>query len=261
MNLFDSHSHLNDEKFDNDREKVIKEIYESGVTNFITAGYSVESSKKALEIANKYDFIYTTTGISPNDIPQTEEELWKQLAEIEQIAKENNKKVRAIGEIGLDYYWNIENKELQRKAFIEQIKIANKLNLPIVIHTREAVMDTLEILKQNPVNKKGVFHCCPFNRELVKEALKLGFYISIAGPVTFKNSKNAPEIIDMIPIDRMLIETDSPYLAPEPVRGTRNDSRNVKYTAQKIAELKGLTLEEVAEATYRNAEKLYNIEE
>jgi TatD DNase family protein len=112
-----------------------------------------------------------------------------------------------------------------------------------------------------PVNKKGVFHCCPFNRELVKEALKLGFYISIAGPVTFKNSNNAPEIIDMIPIDRMLIETDSPYLAPEPVRGTRNDSRNVKYTAQKIAELKGLTLEEVAEATYRNAEKLYNIEE
>ena len=109
-------------------------------------------------------------------------------------------------------------------------------------------MDTLEILKQNPVNKKGVFHCCPFNRELVKEALKLGFYISIAGPVTFKNSKNAPEIIDMIPIDRMLIETDSPYLAPEPVRGTRNDSRNVKYTAQKIAELKGLTLEEVAKA-------------
>ena len=135
------------------------------------------------------------------------------------------------------------------------------MNLPIAIHTREAVMDTLEILKQNPVNKKGVFHCCPFNRELVKEALKLSFYISIAGPVTFKNSKNAPEIIDMIPIDRMLIETDSPYLAPEPVRGTRNDSRNVKYTAQKIAELKGLTLEEVAEATYRNAEKLYNIEE
>ena len=142
MNLFDSHSHLNDEKFDNDREEVIKKICESGVTNFITAGYSVESSKEALEIANKYDFIYTTAGISPNDIPQTEEELWKQLAEIEQIAKENDKKVRAIGEIGLDYYWNTENKELQKIAFIEQIKIANKLDLPIQIHTREAVMDT-----------------------------------------------------------------------------------------------------------------------
>ena len=188
------------------------------------------------------------------------DELRKLIIEYKRGKKEKDKLV-GIGEIGLDYYWNKENKEIQKYAFIEQIKLANELNLPIAIHTREAVMDTLEILKQNPVNKKGVFHCCPFNRELVKEALKLGFYISIAGPVTFKNSKNAPEIIDMIPIDRMLIETDSPYLAPEPVRGTRNDSRNVKYTAQKIAELKGLTLEEVAEATYRNAEKLYNIEE
>ena len=257
MNLFDSHSHLNDEKFDNDREKVIKEIYESGVTNFITAGYSVESSKKALEIANKYDFIYTTAGISPNDIPQTEEELWKQLAEIEQIAKENNKKVRAIGEIGLDYYWNTENKELQKIAFIEQIKIANKLNLPIVIHTREAVMDTLQILKENKVIKTGVFHCCPQNRELIKEGLKLGFYISFAGPTTFKNSKNAPEIIKMVPLDKMLIETDSPYLSPEPFRGKRNDSRNVKYIAQKIAEVKQIPLEEVAKATYNNAEKIF----
>ena len=135
MGLFDSHSHLNDEKFDEDREKTIDEIVKSGVTNFITAGYSVESSKKAIEIAKKYDFIYTTAGVSPNDIPQDEDELWKQLAEIENIAK-NNSKVLAIGEIGLDYYWNTENKELQKLAFIEQIKIANKLNLPIVIHTR-----------------------------------------------------------------------------------------------------------------------------
>ena len=256
MNLFDSHSHLNDEKFDNDREKVIKEIYESGVTNFITAGYSVESSKKALEIANKYDFIYTTTGISPNDIPQTEEELWKQLAEIEQIAKENNKKVRAIVEIGLDYYWNIENKELQRKAFIEQIKIANKLNLPIVIHTREAVMDTLQILKENKVINTGVFHCCPQNRELIKEGLKLGFYISFAGPITFKSSKNAVEMINLVPNDRILIETDSPYLAPEPVRGTRNTPANVKFVAQKIAEAKGLSLEEVEKMTFQNTKRI-----
>ena len=240
MNLFDSHSHLNDEKFDNDREEVIKKICESGVTNFITAGYSVESSKEALEIANKYDFIYTTAGISPNDIPQTEEELWKQLAEIEQIAKENDKKVRAIGEIGLDYYWNTENKELQKIAFIEQIKIANKLDLPIQIHTREAVMDTLQILKENKVTKAGIFHCCPQNRELIKEGLKLGFYISFAGPITFKNSKNAVEMINLVPNDRILIETDSPYLAPEPVRGTRNTPANVKFVAQKIAEAKML---------------------
>ncbi len=255
MGLFDSHSHLNDEKFDEDREKTIDEIVKSGVTNFITAGYSVESSKKAIEIAKKYDFIYTTAGVSPNDIPQDEDELWKQLVEIENIAK-NNSKVLAIGEIGLDYYWNTENKELQKLAFIEQIKIANKLNLPIVIHTREAVMDTLQILKENKVENTGIFHCCPQNRELIKEGLKLGFYISFAGPITFKNSKNAVEMINLVPNDRILIETDSPYLAPEPVRGTRNTPSNVKFVAQKIADVKGLTLENVEKITFENTKRI-----
>lgn len=259
MGLFDSHSHLNDEKFDEDREEQIKKIRESGVSNFITAGYSVESSKKALEIAKKYDFIYTTAGVSPNDIPQTEEELWKQLAEIEKIVEKNKEKICAIGEIGLDYYWNTDNKELQKKAFIEQIKIANKYNLPIVIHTREAVMDTLQILKENKVTKTGVFHCCPQNRELIKEGLKLGFYISFAGPITFKNSKNAEEMINLVPNDRILIETDSPYLAPEPVRGTRNTPANVKYIAQKIADVKGLTLEEVEKITFENTKNILYI--
>ena len=255
MGLFDSHSHLNDEKFDEDREKTIDEIVKSGVTNFITAGYSVESSKKAIEIAKKYDFIYTTAGVSPNDIPQDEDELWKQLAEIENIAK-NNSKVLAIGEIGLDYYWNTENKELQKIAFIEQIKIANKLDLPIQIHTREAVMDTLQILKENKVKNTGIFHCCPQNRELIKEGLKLGFYISFAGPITFKNSKNAVEMINLVPNDRILIETDSPYLAPEPVRGTRNTPSNVKFVAQKIADVKGLTLENVEKITFENTKRI-----
>ena len=259
MGLFDSHSHLNDEKFDEDREEQIKKIRESGVSNFITAGYSVESSKMALEIAKKYDFIYTTAGVSPNDIPQTEEELWKQLAEIEKIVEKNKEKICAIGEIGLDYYWNTDNKELQKKAFIEQIKIANKYNLPIVIHTREAVMDTLQILKENKVTKTGVFHCCPQNRELIKEGLKLGFYISFAGPITFKNSKNAEEMINLVPNDRILIETDSPYLAPEPVRGTRNTPANVKYIAQKIADVKGLTLEEVEKITFENTKNILYI--
>ena len=259
MGLFDSHSHLNDEKFDEDREEQIKKVCESGVSNFITAGYSVESSKKALEIAKKYDFIYTTAGVSPNDIPQTEEELWKQLAEIEKIVEKNKEKICAIGEIGLDYYWNTDNKELQKKAFIEQIKIANKYNLPIVIHTREAVMDTLQILKENKVTKTGVFHCCPQNRELIKEGLKLGFYISFAGPITFRNSKNAEEMINLVPNDRILIETDSPYLAPEPVRGTRNTPANVKYIAQKIADVKGLTLEEVEKITFENTKNILYI--
>lgn len=256
MKFFDSHAHLNDEKFDEDREEIIEKIHREGIEKFITAGYSIESSKKAIELCKKYEYMYPICGISPNDIPQTEDELWKELAEIEQIIKTDTV---AVGEIGLDYYWNKENKELQKLAFIEQIKIANKLQLPIVIHTREAVMDTIEILKQNPVTKKGIFHCCPLNRELVKEALKLGFYISFAGPVTFKNSKNADEIINLVPNDKMLIETDSPYLSPEPLRGRRNDPRNVKLTAQKIADVKGLSLEEVANITYENAMRIFEI--
>lgn len=256
MEFFDSHAHLDDEKFNEDREELILEIKKAGITKFISAGYSLEGSIRAIELSKKYDFIYPTCGISPNDIPQTEEELWKNLVKIEELIKENSKIV-AVGEIGLDYYWEKENKEMQKLAFIEQIKIANKYDLPIVIHTREAVMDTLEILKENPVNKKGIFHCCPLNRELVKEALKLEFYISFAGPITFKNSKNANEIIEMVPNDKMLIETDSPYLSPEPLRGRRNDPRNVKYIAQKIADVKNMTIEEVAKQTYENAEKIY----
>lgn len=258
MGFFDSHSHLNDEKFEEDRDKIIKEIYEAGTTNFITAGYSVQSSKKAIEIANKYEFIYTTAGVSPNDIPQSEQELWKQLDEIKIIAK-NSKKVLAIGEIGLDYYWNTDNKELQKLAFIEQIKIANKLDLPIVIHTREAIMDTLQILKENEVLNKGVFHCCPQNRELIKEALKLGFYISFAGPITFKSAKNAVEMINLVPNDRILIETDSPYLAPEPVRGTRNTPINVKFVAEKIASAKGIDIEIVKKMTVENTKRIFKI--
>lgn len=258
MELFDSHAHLDDEKFNEDREKLIQQIREAGVSKLISAGYSLEGSKRAIDLSNQYDFIYATCGISPNDIPQTEEELWIMLDEMKKIVKQN-KKIVAIGEIGLDYYWNQENKELQKLAFIRQIELANELKLPIVIHTREAVMDTIGILKQHEAVFKGVFHCCPLNRELVKEALRLGFYISFAGPVTFKNSKNADEIIHMVPSEKMLIETDSPYLSPEPLRGRRNDSRNVKYIAQKIAEIKGIEVEEIARITYQNAEKIFDI--
>lgn len=295
MKFFDSHAHLDDEKFNEDREELIEKIYQDGIEKFVSAGYSLESSKRAIELSKKYNFIYATCGISPNDIPQTEEELWKSIEQVRKMLQEEkektcknssdtnniensiedascenlngieenkqkpNKKLVAVGEIGLDYYWQQDNKELQKKAFIEQIKIANEFELPIVIHTREAVMDTLEILKQNPVIKKGIFHCCPLNRELVKEALKLDFYISFAGPVTFKNSKNADEIISMVPNERMLIETDSPYLSPEPLRGRRNDPRNVKLTAGKVASVKGLSIEEVAQITYENAMRIFEI--
>ena len=259
LQFFDSHAHLDDEKFNTDREKLIPEIYNSGITKFVSCGYNVESSLKAIELSKKYSYIYCTVGISPNDL-STEYE--REVEKVERILKnELNKdsKIVAIGEIGLDYHYDID-RNWQKNAFIKQIEIANKFNLPIVIHTREAVMDTIEILKQHPVNKKGIFHCCPFNRELIKEALNLGFYISIAGPITFKNSKNAEEIANLIPLDKMLIETDSPYLAPEPVRGTRNDPRNVKYTAQKIAEFRNMNIAEIAKATYNNAKTIFSIE-
>ena len=260
MEFFDSHSHYNDEKFNEDREQVIKETYEAGVTKFVCAGYNIDSSVFSLEISKKYEFIYSICGISPNDIPQSEQQLWKDIAEISKIVKDNkSKKLVAIGEIGLDYYWNKDNKELQKQAFIKQIELANELELPIVIHSRDASVDTLDIIRNNKVEKSGIFHCCQLNQELVRQALELGYYISFAGPITFKNSKNAPEIIKMVPMDRILIETDSPYLSPEPNRGKRNDCRNVKYVAQKIADVKEITVEEVAQKTYGNAIRIFNI--
>ena len=251
--MIDSHAHLQDEKFDN-VEKLIQNAINAGVNKIICASSSLKTSKQALEIAKKFDGVFATVGIHPEEALE-----WDENAKEELRGLAKNKKVVAIGETGLDYCYEFCSRTQQKLAFKEQIKLANELELPIVIHTREAVMDTIEILKNNTVNKKGVFHCCPFNRELVKEALKLDFYISIAGPVTFKNSKNAEEIINMIPLNRILIETDSPYLAPEPLRGTRNDSRNVKYIAQKISDIKNVELEEVAKVTYKNAENIFNI--
>ncbi len=264
MKLFDSHAHLDDAKFNEDRLEIIEKCKKENNTNFVTVGYSLSSTKQAIELA-KANNLYATCGISPNDIPQTEEELLKQLQELEQIVetalKEKQQIVLAIGEIGLDYYWNKENKELQQEAFIKQIEMANKFDLPITIHTREAVDDTLKILRAHVVKHKGIFHCCPHNVELVKQGLALGFYISFAGPVTFKNAHKANDVIKAVPNDKMLIETDSPYLSPEPERGKRNAPYKVKYIAQKIAEVKGLSLEEVANLTYNNAHKIYQIKE
>ena len=260
MEFFDSHSHYNDEKFNEDREQLIQDTYKDGITKFVCAGYNIQSSLDSLEISKKYDFIYSICGISPNDIPQSEQELWKSIDEIAQIVKQNNdKKLVAIGEIGLDYYWNKDNKELQKQAFIKQIELANELELPIVIHSRDASVDTIEILKTNSVHKKGIFHCCQLNQEMIRQALELGFYISFAGPITFKNAKNADDCVKMVPMNKILIETDSLYLSPEPYRGKINDSRNVKYVAQKIADIKGLALEEVAKITYENTMKIFEI--
>ena len=260
MEFFDSHAHYNDEKFDEDREQIIKETYQSGVTKFVCAGYDIPSSIKSLALSKKYEYIYSICGISPNDIPQNNTELWKSIEEISEIVTQNlTKKLVAIGEIGLDYYWNKENKELQKQAFIKQIELANQLALPIVIHSRDAAVETIQILRDNPVKEKGIFHCCQQNQEMIKHALELGFYISFAGPITFKNAKNAVDVVKMVPLDKLLIETDSPYLSPEPNRGKRNDCRNVRYVAEKIAEIKGVETEEIARVTYENAMKIFKI--
>lgn len=271
MEYFKSHAHYDDEKFNIDREKLIEQMYKENVTKIISAGYSLDGSIRGIELSKKYDFIYTTVGISPNDLNNNYK---KEINEIDDILEKyfNDKKslsnrekidsldkipkIVAVGEIGLDYHYN-EDKDMQKEAFNLQINLANKYNLPIVIHTREAVMDTLKILKNNNVKNVGTFHCCPFNRELVKEALRLGFYISFGGTCTFKNAKNAEEIVKMVPDDKFLIETDSPYLAPEPVRGTRNDSRNLKYIVKKIAEFKQESEEAIAKESYENATRLF----
>ncbi len=253
MEFFDSHSHYNDESFEEDREKLIKETLNQDITRMMCIGYNVEKSLKAIEIAQKNEYIYASCGISPNDIEDNSEE---NLLKIEEMAKQE--KVVAIGEIGLDYHWNKENKEEQKELFIKQIEIANKYNKPIIIHTRDAYIDTIDILKKHPVKNTGIFHCCPLNQELIKEGLNLGYYISFSGVVTFKNAK--PEaVISLVPLDKLLIETDSPYLSPEPYRGKRNTSINVKLVAQKISEIKNIPLEQIAKVTYNNASKIFRI--
>lgn len=252
IEFFDSHAHYNDEQYDIDRDDLIEKMYKEGITKIIVAGNSVETTKSALEIAEKYAYVYATAGIHPQDIKNID----KDILEIEKLSK--HLKVVAIGEIGLDYYYTKENKEEQKDAFIKQIELANKLELPIVIHSRDAYIDTINILK-NVIcpSKKGVFHCCQLNMELIKEALSLGFNISFAGPVTFKNSKNVKECLDLIPLERLQIETDAPYLSPEPLRGTRNNSINMKITAQKIADLKEVSLEKFASVTYENTLRMF----
>ncbi len=253
MEFFDSHAHYTDEKFEIDRDDLLKDVYKEGITRVVCAGYNVEQSEFAVNLAKEIHFMYATCGISPNDIDDFVD---NNLEKIEELAK--NEKVVAIGEIGLDYYWNKDNKEIQKELFIKQIEIANKLNKPIVIHTRDAWMDTIEILKEHPVEKKGIFHCCPLNQELIKEALKLGYYISFSGNVTFKNAKSE-ECINLVPLDKILIETDCPYLSPEPFRGKRNDSKNVKLVAEKIAKVKETTVLEISKITYENANKIFEI--
>lgn len=256
MELFDTHAHYNDEQYDGDREELIEKMYEEKVTKIVVVGYDIEKSKQAVEIAKKHEYIYAAVGIHPSDIEKSKEKIDEQIQEIEKLS--SREKVVAIGEIGLDYHWEKENKELQKYAFIKQIELANKLKLPIIIHTRDAIADTIEILKNIKIENSGVLHCCTLNKDLIKTGLEAGLYTSFGGPITFKNTKNL-EFIETIPDDKILIETDSPYLTPEPNRGKRNDSRNVKYVAEKIASIKQKSVEEIAKITYENGKRLFNI--
>ena len=253
--LIDSHAHLDDKRFDNDRDEIIKNLKKNGVELVINIGADVPSSVKGVALSEEYENIYATVGVHPHDAKDVDETTIELLRA---LAKKD--KVVGIGEIGLDYHYDNSPRDIQKIWFREQIKLAKELNLPIVVHEREAGQDVYDIIKEaSDENLTGVIHCFSGSLEMAKEYIKLGFYISFAGPVTFKNARIPKEVAKEIPLDRLLIETDSPYLTPEPYRGKRNDPTHVRYMAEKIAELKNIKYDELVKATNENAKKLFNI--
>lgn len=256
--LFDTHAHIFNEYY-KDIDEVINSSEKEGVKYICIPGTSVDDSKEAIEIANRYENVFAIIGIHPEQAEKytNSEQIDKDLKIIEKLSK--NKKVVAIGEIGLDNYWTKEYKDIQKILLIKQINLANKLDLPIVLHIREATNDIIEILKNNKPKKGGIFHSASFNEYLIKEGLKLGFYISFSGTVTFKNAKPVNSVL-MVPDNKLLIETDSPYLTPHPFRGKQNSPKFVKYTAEKIAEIKNISLKELEKITTENAKRLFNIQ-
>lgn len=249
--LFDTHAHYDDDRFEN--EDIIKNLPESGVSLVVNAGCDLERSLAGIELAKKYEHVYCSVGFHPQSAEEMKD---GDIQKLEAMA--SFKKVIAIGEIGLDYYYDTPTPDIQKNAFIKQMELAEKLNLPVIIHDRDAHADCMEIIRMFP-NVRGVFHCYAGSAQMAKELISLGYYISFAGVVTFKNAKNALEVIKNIDIKHILIETDSPYLAPEPHRGTLNDSRNVRFVAEKIADIKGLTYEQVANTTMQNGLNAFGI--
>lgn len=250
---FDTHTHLDDEKFDQDRELVIENLKKEGVSLAVNVGADLTSSKNSIALAEQYDFIYAAVGIHPNEVGEMQDEDLETLAD---MAK--HEKVVAIGEIGLDYHYDEPGRDVQKLWFEKQLRLAQALNMPFIVHDRDAHQDTLELLKKVGYYN-GVMHCFSGSCEMAKILLDLGFYISIAGQVTFKNAPKVKEVAKMVPADRLFIETDSPYLTPEPHRGARNNSANVKFTCAKIAELKGISAEELAKVTLENGKNFYGI--
>ena len=252
--LFDTHAHLNDPRFNEDRHELIDSLGKNGVSLFCEIGYDIDSSVEALNLAQKYDFVYAALGVHPHDTQHLTENDMTRLKEL--LA---HPKAVALGEIGLDYYYDNSERDKQRFWFDRQLKLASEVKKPVVIHTRDAMGDTIDILRANSQNT-GIIHCYSGSKESAKILLDMGYYISFAGPLTFKNANTALEVAAYVPEDRILIETDSPYLAPVPHRGKRNTPVYVAEVAKKLAEIRGTTFEHIANVTFENAKRVYGIE-
>ncbi|MFD1736888.1 TatD family hydrolase [Bacillus salitolerans] len=253
--LFDTHVHLNADQFKEDLEAVIQRAIDKGVTNMVVVGFDRPTINRAIQLAESYDFLYASVGWHPVDaIDMTEEDLeWIE-------AWTEHPKVVALGEMGLDYYWDKSPKEIQQDVFRKQIRLAKKVKLPIIIHNREATQDIVDILREEGAAEVGgIMHCFSGSVEVAKQCVDMNFYISLGGPVTFKNAKKPKEVAKEIPLDYLLIETDCPYLAPHPYRGKRNEPSYVSLVAEEIAKLKELTYDEVVQKTYDNARQIFNI--
>ena len=255
--IFDTHAHYDDEVFNEDRDKLLKSIKNNGVDFIVNVGASMDSTKKALELAKEYSFIYAAIGVHPSETEGLCEQDMQWLKE-----QVSNKKVVDIGEIGLDYYWPEPDQSIQKKWFERQLSLASEVKLPIVIHSRDAAKDTLDILKgwQKELHG-GVIHCFSYTKEIAREYLNMDYYFGIGGVLTFKNARKLIEAVEYIPIERILLETDCPYLAPEPYRGKRNQSDYIDFVAQKLSEIKGLKKEEVLMCTMENAREFYRIDQ
>ena len=250
---FDSHAHYNDERFDEDRDMLLNRIHQEGVEFIINIGADMPSSRESISLAETYPFIYATVGVHPHDVSTM---TMNDIETLEEMAR--HPKVVGIGEIGLDYYYNHSSEEEQVKWFKAQLELAKKLDLPVSIHSRDASQLTFDIIKDSGI-KEGVIHCFSGSQELAVEYVKRGFYIGMGGSLTFKNARKTVEVVERIPLESILIETDCPYLTPVPHRGKRNDSSYLPFVMQKIAEIKGITEEEVARITLENTKKLFKI--
>lgn len=252
--IFDTHAHYDAEQFDEDREAVLASMPEKGVAGIVNVGASLKGCKASVDFAKKYPFMYAAVGVHPDEVGALNEETF---ARMKEWAKEE--KVVAIGEIGLDYYWDEEPREVQKEWFIRQLALARELNLPVNIHSREAAEDTFQIMKEHGKGISGIIHCFSGSKEMAMEYVKLGYHIGVGGVVTFKNGKKLKQVVEAVPLEWIVLETDAPYLAPTPFRGKRNDSSLIPYMAQEIAEIKGITAEEVLGQTEVNARKVYRL--